>query len=196
MTAIEIYNYFTPPFFFSLFFSITVFSFFLLTKNCNSENFFYYFLVFFLSIFFISLTHYPFPDSTTFDCSNGGAKPILRPFATIDHLLRLWSYTRNDSNSRLSLWYGSKVIQAATMNFLLCAAIGAFMTKLIGPPLPFAKVFGFGVLLSGSVEVSQLTGLFGLYSCAWRQFEVDDLILNITGLMTGFAIMRHIRQKS
>jgi glycopeptide antibiotics resistance protein len=38
--------------------------------------------------------------------------------------------------------------------------------------------------------VAQLTGLFGLYPCAWRTFEVDDLILNIGGLMAGFALMR------
>jgi glycopeptide antibiotics resistance protein len=30
----------------------------------------------------------------------------------------------------------------------------------------------------------------GRYTCAWRTFKVDDLILNIGGLMAGFALMR------
>jgi glycopeptide antibiotics resistance protein len=38
--------------------------------------------------------------------------------------------------------------------------------------------------------VAQLTGLFGLYPCAFRTFEVDDLIFNISGLMAGFAVLR------
>jgi glycopeptide antibiotics resistance protein len=38
-----------------------------------------------------------------------------------------------------------------------------------------------------------LTGLFGLYPCAFRTFEVDDLIFNISGLLAGFAMMRRWR---
>mgnify|MGYP006198078473 CR=1 FL=1 len=32
----------------------------------------------------------------------------------------------------------------------------------------------FATALTGFVEVSQLTGIFGLYDCPYRQFEVDD----------------------
>jgi glycopeptide antibiotics resistance protein len=43
--------------------------------------------------------------------------------------------------------------------------------------------------LSGGAELAQLTGVFGLYPCAFRTFEVDDLIFNIFGLLAGFAMM-------
>ena len=47
---------------------------------------------------------------------------------------------------------------------------------------------GFG--LSLTVELTQLTGLWGLYPCPYRQFDVDDLILNTTGVALGFAVVR------
>ena len=43
----------------------------------------------------------------------------------------------------------------------------------------------FAAALTGFVEISQLTGIFGLYDCPYRQFDVDDLILNFSGVAAG-----------
>ena len=40
------------------------------------------------------------------------------------------------------------------------------------------------------IETAQLTALFGLYPCPYRQFDVDDLILNVAGILAGFALAR------
>jgi glycopeptide antibiotics resistance protein len=44
-----------------------------------------------------------------------------------------------------------------------------------------------------AVELTQLTGIWGLYPCPYRQFDVDDLILNTTGVVIGFALARVLR---
>lgn len=147
-------------------------------------------LTIFLALFFLTLTQHPFPDRATLDCSAGGVPPILKPFATIDHVARLWVWTQNDPSIWPGKWIGSKVLQAAGMNLVLCAAIGAAFARHAGGRRPWLRALGLGVILSGGAEVAQLTGLFGLYPCAWRTFEVDDLILNIGGLMGGFTLMR------
>lgn len=145
-----------------------------------------------LAVFFLALTQHPFPDRATLDCSTGGVAPILRPFATFDHVGRLWRHTQNVPEIGLGAWLGSKVIQAAVMNLLLCAAIGAAFARHLRVRHPYLAALGLGILLSGGAEAAQVTGLFGLYPCPWRTFEVDDLIFNIAGLIAGFALMRRI----
>ena len=147
-------------------------------------------LTLFLALFFLALTQFPLPDRATLDCSDGGAEAILKPFTTLDHIARLWRWWRNEPGIGLAAWAGSKVIQAAVMNFALCAAIGAAFARHVAGPGAAWWALGLAVLLSGGAELAQLTGLFGLYPCAWRYFEVDDLILNIGGLMAGFALAR------
>lgn len=55
--------------------------------------------------------------------------------------------------------------------------------------------------LTMAVELTQLTGLRGLYACAYRQFNVDDLILNALGAAVGLLVGRdspngrHVRSK-
>ena len=147
-------------------------------------------LTLFLTLLFLVLTQYPLPDRAALDCSGGGVQPILRPFATLDHVRRMWLAQQNDPSIGLARWLGNKVIQAAVMNFTLFALIGAAFARHASGRRPFLATLTFGVLLSGGAELAQLTGFFGLYPCAWRTFETDDLILNMGGLIVGFAIMR------
>ncbi len=150
-------------------------------------------LTLFLVCFFLTLTQYPLPDRAVLDCSAGGVAPILRPFETFAHIQRMLIWEGNDPAAvTWRSWVGSKVLQAAVMNFLLCAAIGAAFAWQ--GRAGWRGALGLAVILSGGAEVAQLTGLFGLYPCAFRTFEVDDLIFNISGLMAGFAALRWRRQ--
>ena len=150
-------------------------------------------LTIFFSSFFLILTQFPFPDLATLDCSSGGVAPILAPFATFNHVAQLWVYTQKHVDAGLSVWVGNKVIQAAAMNFVLCAVIGAAFARHAVRRPPWLWAVGLGILLSGSAELAQLTGFFGLYPCAWRTFEVDDLIFNISGLIAGFLLMKKFK---
>lgn len=149
-------------------------------------------LTLFLALFFLVLTQYPLPDPKALDCSDGGVAPILRPFETLAHVQRMLAWNENDPAAvTWRSWLGSKVLQAAAMNFLLCAAIGAALAWQGN--VGWLGALGLAVVLSGGAEIAQLTGLFGLYPCAFRTFEVDDLIFNISGLVMGFALMRRWR---
>lgn len=37
-------------------------------------------------------------------------------------------------------------------------------------------------------ELTQVTGLYGIYNCAYRLFDIDDLFLNTLGGVIGFII--------
>lgn len=148
-----------------------------------------YALTLFLICFFLVLTQYPLPDRASLDCSQGGVAPILQPFATFVHVQRMLIWEGNDPAAvTWRTWVGSKVLQAAAMNFCLCAAIGAAVAWQ--GKAGWRAALALAVGLSGGAEIAQLTGLFGLYPCAFRTFEVDDLIFNIGGLMAGFALFR------
>ena len=43
-------------------------------------------------------------------------------------------------------------------------------------------------LFSIFVEVTQLTGIYGIYKYPYRLFDVDDLMLNTLGGVIGFYI--------
>lgn len=137
------------------------------------------------TLFFLVLTQHPLPDAVTLDCSAGGVEPILKPFATFDHLQRLAA-----RGGGFRPWLGDKVVQAAVMNFALCVLIGAALIRFLRHP---AAALLSGFALSLTAELSQLTGLFGLYPCAYRYFETDDLILNSLGVLVGFVLWRWLR---
>ena len=72
------------------------------------------------------------------------------------------------------------------MNFLLCVGIG-FAVGLRFPSLRVGVLYG--TCLTLVVELTQLTGSWGLYACAYRQFNVDDLILNAAGVIFGVSVV-------
>ena len=117
---------------------------------------------------FLAMTHMPLPDAGA-GCPVPYTQPQLTPF----NLLRRMEYGSVSGVYLLS----------TLANFLLCAVIGALLR-------PFTArqwvALGLGAALSLAVELSQLTGLFGVYPCPWRQFDVDDLMLNVAGVVAGF----------
>ena len=139
-----------------------------------------------LTAIFLGMTQYPFPLPGSLDCPVGrSAVPNLQPFnwlVTMGELIE-WG-------EPLWRWPFNTHIAATAMNFLVCAAIGAALA-LITRSWAVAVAFGLGLTLT--VELTQLTGVWGLYPCPWRQFNVDDLIMNAAGVLTGFALARRWR---
>ncbi|MBP6297802.1 MAG: VanZ family protein [Anaerolineae bacterium] len=65
--------------------------------------------------------------------------------------------------------------------------LGIYLRGFSRRSLLTATLAGFA--LSLSFEVVQGTGIFGLYPCPYRQFDVDDLILNTSGTLIGYVAM-------
>jgi hypothetical protein len=68
-------------------------------------------------------------------------------------------------------------------NVLLFVPLGFFVRVLLGRGLVVTVLIGFAVSLL--VETTQLTGVWGIYPCAYRFFDVGDLLTNTTGALVG-----------
>lgn len=74
------------------------------------------------------------------------------------------------------------VLQLA-LNVLLFVPLGFFLRVLGGRGIVVALLAGAGISLV--IETTQLTGVWGLFPCAYRVFDVDDLLMNTTGALIG-----------
>ncbi|WP_370248425.1 VanZ family protein [Nocardioides sp.] len=72
------------------------------------------------------------------------------------------------------------------LNVALFVPLGWFLRVVLRRGLPTA--LGVGLAMSLLVELTQLSGAWGLYDCAFRTFDVDDLITNTAGAVAGSLV--------
>lgn len=70
-------------------------------------------------------------------------------------------------------------------NVLLTFPVGFYARYLFGARWWRATLAGF--LTSLFFELTQLSGLYGIYAHPYRLFDVDDLIVNTTGALVGYV---------
>lgn len=71
-------------------------------------------------------------------------------------------------------------------NLLLLLPLGVYLRFYFKRSFKFVILAGFFTALF--FELTQLSGLYGIYSRSYRLFDVDDLMLNTAGALLGFAI--------
>ncbi|MCO6559075.1 MAG: VanZ family protein [Bifidobacterium sp.] len=118
----------------------------------------------------VTFTLYPMPDDPATYCLTHAHHPQL-------HVMQFMS----------DLATGGKA-----------AALQLLLNIVFFVPLGFAlarwarwkcyAVIPAGFLVSLLIETSQLTGVWGIYPCAYRQFDVDDLLTNTLGAIIGCFI--------
>ncbi len=134
----------------------------------------------FAGLVLVFLALHPFPDPAAMTCPRPDTTPQLLPFQFLDRFERLAA-----RGAALGTWLTDLTVMSSVMNFVVCAGFGLMLARAGMRPLAAA---GAGFALSLGVETTQLTGLFGLYPCPYRQFDVDDLILNTGGTLAGAAL--------
>ncbi|MGA8255072.1 MAG: VanZ family protein, partial [Nocardioides sp.] len=72
------------------------------------------------------------------------------------------------------------------LNVLLFVPLGVLVRMILKRGVLVAT--GLGLAISLLIEVTQLTGVWNLYDCAYRLFDVDDLIVNTLGAFVGSAL--------
>lgn len=77
-------------------------------------------------------------------------------------------------------------LQVTVLNVALFVPIGFLVRIVFHRGIPTALLVGF--LFSLLVETTQLTGLWGVYPCAYRFFSVGDLLHNTIGAVIGSAL--------
>lgn len=117
----------------------------------------------------LAFTMYPMPDDAAQYCATHHLAPQLNIFEFIQ-----------DTQTGL---YG--VLQLA-MNVVLFMPLGFMLCRWAGWKFWVATPFALGC--SVFIETSQLTGIWGIYPCAYRQFDVDDMLTNTLGAMLGYGI--------
>jgi glycopeptide antibiotics resistance protein len=133
-----------------------------------------------LTLTFAFLTQHPFPAFDSLDCPVATAVPQLIPFRFFE---TIWRLDRRDA-APLE-WLKNRALVATVMNFGLCLVIGLTLAVHL-PVWRWAALFG--ITLTLSIELTQFTGIWGLYPCAYRQFNVDDLMMNALGVASGAAV--------
>lgn len=81
----------------------------------------------------------------------------------------------------------SFVFLQAFFNFLLLMPLGFYLHYYFRASLKTTVIVAIATTLA--FEVTQITGIYGLYPCAYRTFDVDDLILNASGAILGYQLM-------
>lgn len=127
------------------------------------------FLVYFFAIWTYTLL--PLPDPDALACVG----VILDPGAVIDDIR---AGLAAGGNPLLS----PQILQLV-FNVLLFMPLGFFVRVLLGRGFLVTVAIGFGVSLF--IETTQLTGVWGVYPCAYRFFDVGDLATNTTGALIG-----------
>uniref|UniRef100_UPI00406CF3BD VanZ family protein n=1 Tax=Psychrobacillus sp. FSL H8-0483 TaxID=2921389 RepID=UPI00406CF3BD len=76
----------------------------------------------------------------------------------------------------------------ALFNFLLLLPFGVYLRYFFQSKRHWKKAFVFGFALTLFYEITQVTGIYGIYNCPYRIFDVDDLLLNSMGALVGFFL--------
>ncbi len=122
----------------------------------------------------------PFPDESLL------AEPApvnLMPFA--------WLVDANAGvryvGGGLGAWLTNRTVVYVGSNLLLTLPLGAYLrrTRSWGPAVTALAAFG----LSLGFELTQLTGVWGLFAMRYRTFDVDDLIANTLGAVAGWLLL-------
>jgi len=76
----------------------------------------------------------------------------------------------------------------AFLNVLILLPLGVYIRYFRRNTMTIKRMMLIGFLVSLFFETTQITGLYGIYTCPYRLFNVDDLILNTLGSVIGFLI--------
>ncbi|NHC24190.1 VanZ family protein [Nocardioides sp. IC4_145] len=128
----------------------------------------------------LAYTFLPLPDSRGDWCATAAASPQWRPLHFITDIADAAA-----GAGPLQL-LSSRVTLQVLFNLVLFVPWGLMVRGFWGRSAAFATWSGF--LASVVIESTQLTGVWGIYHCAYRVGDVDDLIVNTLGALIGAVL--------
>ncbi|EUJ31978.1 hypothetical protein MFLO_07307 [Listeria floridensis FSL S10-1187] len=111
--------------------------------------------------------------------------PQLIPFTFIREFINQTVLVISQPATYLPALTQDVVIQPV-FNIFLLLPLGVYLRYYFR--FPFWKTALIAFFTSLFFELTQLTGIYGIYPHAYRLFDVDDLMLNTAGGMLGFAL--------
>jgi glycopeptide antibiotics resistance protein len=125
----------------------------------------------------------PLPSNPAAYCATRtyASTPQLQPFYFVDVVT-----TRARGDWSIGGMLHNPPLWSTALNVVLLLPLGFFLRYVTRTRLLTAVAIGFGVSLL--FELTQLTGNWFIYPCAYRLFSVDDLILNTAGAVLGWLL--------
>lgn len=143
------------------------------------------FLFYALCAYFLVILPLPSVLDTCSIQSPGTVYYNLQPFSFVQDFVKETSLVWSKPATYLSALRERAFLQAA-FNFLLLLPLGVYVRYFFKKGWKFALGVGFAASLF--FELTQLTALYGIYTCPYRLFDIDDLMLNTLGAVTGFFL--------
>jgi glycopeptide antibiotics resistance protein len=145
-------------------------------------------IILFSFVFYLQCAYYltilPLPDPAEVATRTGPYYQLIPFYFIYDAIV----HASLDPTS-LRGWFSfltSAYVLEPLLNVLLTLPFGVYLSSYFKSS--FKKVLILSLMLSLFFELSQLSGLFGLYSRPYRIADVDDLILNTLGGVLGYFI--------
>lgn len=128
------------------------------------------FLVYAMALWTYTLL--PLPDPNHLQCVSPQLTPLhflddirTRPHSSVRELLHNWGFMQ------------------FALNVALFAPLGILMRWLFHRGVVVTTLLGFAI--SCAIEATQYTGVWGIYPCAYRYLDVDDVLANTLGALGG-----------
>lgn len=142
----------------------------------------YSFILYMMSLYFLVIL--PLPDIK--DVLPRSDAVQLIPFQSIIDFINKTSLVLNNPSTYLKA-IKEPVFYTVIFNIFMTIPFGMYLRYYFKCSLKKTLLLSF--LLSLFFEVTQLTGLYFIYPCPYRVFDVDDLITNTLGGVLGYFIM-------
>lgn len=138
------------------------------------------FVVYMLTAWFMTILPLPSFD-TVMNMKN--IEPNLIPFKFIQDFIQKSGFVISSPRTWLHA-IKSPSFYTVAFNVLLTYPFGIYLRKYF--KLSLGKTILCGVLLSLFYEITQYTGLYGIYPKAYRLADIDDVIVNTLGTTLGY----------
>ena len=138
----------------------------------------YTFILYLLTAYFLVILPLPSKEEVLMMPTKA---PQLIPFAFLGDFIEAFK----ESSGVLS-FLNSPIVYTTLFNIAITIPFGIYLRYYFKKKWYTTIIYTF--LLSLYFEITQLTGLYGLYPKAYRLFDVDDLIINTLGGVLGYII--------
>lgn len=115
----------------------------------------------------------PMPASGTYRCKSSNLDPL-------GSIRGLWA---GDPGGGFASLLRDPVFLQIALNVLLFVPLGFFLRVIL--KRGFLVAGAVGAVVSLLIETTQLTGVWSLYDCPYRLFDIDDLFVNTAGAVVG-----------
>ena len=138
----------------------------------------YSFILYIICVYFLAI--FPLPDRDNIDMNSPVCQLI--PFTFVSDIIK-------ETISFTNIWQvlSDSSVYTVLFNILMFIPFGMYLRYYFKNSLK--KTIFFSFLFSLFLEITQLTGLYFIYPHPYRLFDVDDLIINTFGGLTGYFIM-------